>query len=53
MHDCLYQEPRIAEVLSVEYDFNRIKRHLTIYFKARTTGGSEIGGDTVVNQIWV
>ncbi|MET4562171.1 hypothetical protein ABIA69_003357 [Lysinibacillus parviboronicapiens] len=53
MHDCLYQEPRIAEVLSVEYDFNRIKRHLTIYFKARTTTGSEIGGDAVVNQVWV
>lgn len=53
MHDCLYQESRIAEVLSVEYDFNRIKRHLTIYFKARTTTGSEIGGETVVNQIWV
>lgn len=53
MHDCLYQEPRIAEVMSVEYDFNRIKRHLTIYFKARTTAGTEIGGEAVVNQIWV
>lgn len=53
MHDCLYQEPRVAQVLSVEYDFNRVKRLLTIYFKVRTTDGSEIGGEAVVNQIWV
>lgn len=53
MHDCLYQEPRTAEVLSVEYDFNRIKRHLSINFRARTTLGTEVGGEVVVNQIWV
>jgi len=53
MHDCLYQEPRVAEVLSVEYDFKRIKRLLTINFRARTTNGNEVGGEAVVNQIWV
>lgn len=53
MHDCLYQEPRVAEVLYVDYEFNRIKRHLTINFRARTTVGNEIGGEAVVNQIWV
>lgn len=49
MHDCLYQEPRIAEVLHVEYEFNRIKRHLTIHFRARTTSGTEVGGEANVN----
>ena len=53
MHDCLYQEPRVAEVLSVEYDFNRIKRHLTINFRARTVEGHEIGGEVIVNQIGI
>lgn len=49
MHDCLYQEPRIAEVLHVDYEFNRIKRHLTIHFRARTTTGSIVGGEANVN----
>lgn len=53
MHDCLYQEPRVAEVLSVDYEFNRIKRFLSINFRARTTNGDEVGGEAVVNQIWV
>lgn len=53
MHDCLYQEPRTAEVLSVEYEFNRIKRFLSINFRVCTTNGKEIGGEAVVNQIWV
>lgn len=49
MHDCLYQEPRTAEVLHVDYQFNRIKRNLTINFRARTTTGSEVGGEVNVN----
>lgn len=49
MHDCLYQEPRTAEVLHVDYEFNRIKRHLTIDFRARTTTGSIVGGEVGVN----
>ncbi len=53
MHDCLYQEPRVAEVLSVDYEFNRIKRFLSINFRARTINGDEVGGEAVVNQIWV
>lgn len=53
VHDCLYQEPRVAEVLSVDYEFNRIKRFLSINFRARTINGDEVGGEAVVNQIWV
>lgn len=53
MHDCLYQEPSVAEVLSVDYEFNRIKRFLSINFRARTINGDEVGGEAVVNQIWV
>ncbi|GLC88265.1 hypothetical protein [Lysinibacillus piscis] len=53
MHDCLYQEPRVAEVLSVEYDFNRIKRRLTIDFRARAVNGNEIGGEAIVNQVGI
>ncbi|MEG0470790.1 MAG: hypothetical protein RR588_00490 [Solibacillus sp.] len=53
MHDCLYQEPRVAEVLSVDYEFNRIKRNLAINFRARTTNGTEIGGEAGVNISWI
>ena len=53
MHDVLYQEPRVAEVLSVEYEFNRIKRKLSIEFRARTVDGDEIGGDIDVNSSWI
>lgn len=49
MHDCLYQEPRTAEVIHVDYEFNRIKRHLTINFRARTTTGSIVRGELNVN----
>lgn len=49
MHDCLYQEPRTVEVLYVDYEFNRIKRHLTINFKVRTSEGNEVGGEVNVN----
>lgn len=50
MHDCLYQEPRVAEVLRVEYGFNRIKRHLTINFRARTVEGHEIEGRLLLTK---
>lgn len=53
MHDCLYQEPRIAEVLIITYEFNRIKRMLVINFRARTTDGNEIGGVADVNAGWI
>lgn len=53
MHDCLYQEPRIAEVLSVEYEFDRIRRNLRIDFRARTTNGTEVGGEANVNSSWI
>lgn len=49
MHDCLYQESRTAEVLSIDYDFNRIKRTLTIQFEVRTTSDTIVGGETNVN----
>lgn len=53
MHDCLYQEPRVAEVLSVDYEFDRVKRFLKINFRARTTNGSEVGGEANVNSSWI
>lgn len=53
MHDCLYQEPSVAEVLSVDYEFNRIRRHLTINFRVRTVEGREIGGEAIVNQVGI
>lgn len=49
IHDCLYQEPRTAEVLYVDYEFNRIKRLLIINFRVRTTNGNEVEGSLDVN----
>lgn len=53
MHDCIYQEPRIALVLHVDYTFDRVRRFLVINFKARTTNGNEIGGEVNVNANWI
>ncbi|MEO4053366.1 hypothetical protein [Solibacillus sp. CAU 1738] len=49
IHDCAYQEPRVAEVLSVDYEYEKIKRCLKLKFKARTLTGSEIGVEFDVN----
>lgn len=49
IHDCVYQEPRVAEVLEVDYEYEKIQRRLKIFFKARTVTGSEIGVDLSVN----
>lgn len=32
------QEPRIEEVLSLDFEFNRTRRHLTVSFKVRMEG---------------
>lgn len=53
MHDCLYQEPRVAEVLFVDYEFDRVRRNLAITFKARTNNGHEVGGAIDVNLKWI
>jgi hypothetical protein len=48
LHDCLYQEPRVQEVISIEYEFDRIKRTLRISFQIRTSTG-QVGGDVDVD----
>jgi hypothetical protein len=48
-YDCLYQEPRIREVITIDYEFDRIKRTLKINFKARDTNNTEVGGEVNVN----
>ncbi|RYI25206.1 hypothetical protein EVU96_24895 [Bacillus infantis] len=48
-YDVLYQEPRIKEIISIEYDFDKIKRTLKVFFKARTITDTELEGDLDVN----
>lgn len=47
--DAIYQEPRVAEVITISYDFDRIKRLLKVYFRVRTVSGTELGDDIDVN----
>ncbi|WP_381482194.1 hypothetical protein [Sporosarcina contaminans] len=43
IYDAIYQEPRITEIIKVDYAFNRIKRKLTIGLQLRTAKGI-VGG---------
>jgi hypothetical protein len=48
LHDCLYQEPRVQEVINIDYEFDRIKRKLAISFVVRTNTG-QAGGELNVD----
>lgn len=48
IYDAIYQEPRITEIIKVDYNFNRITRKLSISLRLRTED-EEIGGDLVVD----
>ncbi len=36
--EALKQEPRVEEVISLDIDYDRSKRHLSVYFKLRMEG---------------
>lgn len=40
LYDAMYQEPRVLEVIKLDYDFNRLSRHLIIDFQIDTTLGT-------------
>lgn len=44
IYDAMYQEPRVVEIIKVNYEFDRINRHLSIDFNLRTADG-ELRGD--------
>lgn len=46
--DALYQEPRVAEVITVSYAFDRVKRLLKVNFRVRTKD-KELGGEVDVD----
>ncbi|MEK5070497.1 hypothetical protein [Sporosarcina sp. FSL K6-1508] len=48
IYDAIYQEPRVVEIIKVDYNFNRITRLLSLAFRLRTEDG-EVGGDLDVN----
>lgn len=48
LYDALYQEPRIQEIVIIDYQYNKIKRTLSLSFQVRTADG-EVGGDIDVN----
>lgn len=48
IYDAIYQEPRIIEVIKVDFNFNRITRLLSLAFRLRTENG-EAGGEFNVN----
>lgn len=39
IYDAMYQEPRVIEIIKVNYDFDRINRRLLVDFRLRTEGG--------------
>ncbi|MBU5214348.1 hypothetical protein [Heyndrickxia oleronia] len=47
--DAIYQEPRISEIVSIDYNLDKIKRKLTLNFVARTVEDNEVGGDIDVD----
>lgn len=48
IYDAIYQEPRVIEIIKVEYNFDRVKRNLVIDFNLRTING-ETGGEIDVD----
>lgn len=42
IYDTIYQEPRIKQVTSLTFEFDKVKRHLKVNFTAVTTSGGEI-----------
>lgn len=48
IYDAMYQEPRVIEIIKVNYEFDRINRRLFIDFNLRTIDG-EVGGELDVN----
>lgn len=48
VYDAIYQEPRIIEIIKVDYRFDRIKRLLHMSLRLRTEDG-EVGGDIDVD----
>lgn len=48
IYDAIYQEPRITEIIKVDYDFNRVKRKLSLSLRLRTEEG-DISGEFNVN----
>lgn len=48
IYDAIYQEPRITEIVKVDYAFNRIKRKLSIALRLRTAEGI-VGGEIDVD----
>lgn len=49
IHDAMYQEPRVLEIIKVDYVFDRMARHLAVDFRLRTVNG-EVRGDLIVNE---
>lgn len=48
IYDAIYQEPRISEIIKVDYHFDRIKRRLYIALQLETEDG-EVGGELDVD----
>lgn len=48
IYDAIYQEPRITEIIKVDYNFNRMTRLLSLSLRLRTED-REVGGDFDVN----
>lgn len=49
VYDCAYQEPSVAEVTHVDYEYDKIKRLLKIFFTARLASGNAIEVNLDVN----
>ena len=49
VYDCAYQESNVVEVTSVDFEYNKIKRLLKIYFTARLQSGNTIEVNLDVN----
>lgn len=49
VYDCAYQEPRVKEVTHVDYEYDKIKRLLKIFFTARLESGNTIEVNLDVN----
>lgn len=49
VYDCAYQEPQVEEVTNVDYEYNKIRRLLKIYFTARLKSGITIEVNIDVN----
>ena len=48
--DALYQDPRVAEVITISYVFDRVKRLLKVNFRVRTKDkNKELGGEVDVD----